>query len=543
MILLTLIMAGIIIGGPYAIRSWNAQVKGWEVSVLDSMNDPLIEVPPGLVVIPGCDPQEWQPDPLPGGCGRVSAPPDACTNHVETCEVGFRLYRRTFLGSRECQCKNVPPTPSAKCEPDPCCCSVVSTGFCAAENNALRGGPAVAPCATVGLDTQPLNGPGHPLGEGSCNPSYMKFSVTCGGDGITRYICVRDDGNCTTICREPPAKIIRGDGRNDPAYGDPCPGYESNLPRRGMNYSYVNQGGCSPDPMVKCQIQCAAPFVSFGNNCDCNFAAGWTRTPDGRSCSFCGNGTCEPGETCVTAGRGCAADCGYCSPNCCGWDCPADSSGYVYPGHHLDFVMDFTWGGDRITHPFIPPPRAVANPGDKIAYYSGMHSGDPFHCAFNKTTGLWFGFSSKYGYPNPNGNDPQRLENGQCRGVIDSDGSGWATGDHACRRYGFYGVGFGVRPKRHCYIQNNTWGCFPFCGNTDCDPGENCSNCPGDCACGAAEMCVNNSCTSSCGNVSPSCDTDIGENCNLCPSDCRCTSPQTCKQACGKAGCLWSCRL
>lgn len=42
MVLLTLIMAGIIIGGPYAIRSWNAQMKGWEDSVRDSMTDPLV---------------------------------------------------------------------------------------------------------------------------------------------------------------------------------------------------------------------------------------------------------------------------------------------------------------------------------------------------------------------------------------------------------------------------------------------------------------------------------------------------------------------
>src|SRR3989338_5072375 len=59
MILLTLIMAGIIIGGPYAIRSWNAQVKGWEDSVIDSMTDPLMEAPPGAVTIPGCDPNSW----------------------------------------------------------------------------------------------------------------------------------------------------------------------------------------------------------------------------------------------------------------------------------------------------------------------------------------------------------------------------------------------------------------------------------------------------------------------------------------------------
>ncbi len=42
-ILMMLIMAGIIIGGPYVIRSWNAQIKGWEGSVIDAMTDPLLE--------------------------------------------------------------------------------------------------------------------------------------------------------------------------------------------------------------------------------------------------------------------------------------------------------------------------------------------------------------------------------------------------------------------------------------------------------------------------------------------------------------------
>ena len=45
MVLLILIMAGIIIGGPYAIRSWNAQGKGWGDSARDSMTDPLINTP------------------------------------------------------------------------------------------------------------------------------------------------------------------------------------------------------------------------------------------------------------------------------------------------------------------------------------------------------------------------------------------------------------------------------------------------------------------------------------------------------------------
>ncbi|MBF0478996.1 MAG: hypothetical protein HQL26_05900 [Candidatus Omnitrophica bacterium] len=41
-IMLTLlVMAGIIIMGPYVVRSWNAQQKGWDDSVRDSYEDPL----------------------------------------------------------------------------------------------------------------------------------------------------------------------------------------------------------------------------------------------------------------------------------------------------------------------------------------------------------------------------------------------------------------------------------------------------------------------------------------------------------------------
>lgn len=40
-IIVVLIAAGIIVGGLYAIRAWNANVKGWEESVVDSFDDPL----------------------------------------------------------------------------------------------------------------------------------------------------------------------------------------------------------------------------------------------------------------------------------------------------------------------------------------------------------------------------------------------------------------------------------------------------------------------------------------------------------------------
>ncbi len=45
-VVLVLVMVGIIIMGPYVIRSWNAQMKGWEDSVTDSLNDPALKIAP-----------------------------------------------------------------------------------------------------------------------------------------------------------------------------------------------------------------------------------------------------------------------------------------------------------------------------------------------------------------------------------------------------------------------------------------------------------------------------------------------------------------
>jgi hypothetical protein len=39
-----LVMAAIIIMGPYIIRSWNAQIKGWGDSVTDSFQEPLSDL-------------------------------------------------------------------------------------------------------------------------------------------------------------------------------------------------------------------------------------------------------------------------------------------------------------------------------------------------------------------------------------------------------------------------------------------------------------------------------------------------------------------
>lgn len=77
----------------------------------------------------------------------------------------------------------------------------------------------------------------------------------------------------------------------------------------------------------------------------------------------------------------------------------------------------------------------------------------------------------------------------------------------------------------------------PWCGDGQCDPGEDCGSCETDC--GAC-----------CGNTV--CEPDLGEDCDLCPADCGCTCGEQCLLGtcefmacegleCGSDGCGGSC--
>ena len=67
-VILALVAAGIIMGGPYVIRSWNAHVKGIEEGVVDSFHDPLLDEPNPGVTLPTCEcgPMEGT---APANCG------------------------------------------------------------------------------------------------------------------------------------------------------------------------------------------------------------------------------------------------------------------------------------------------------------------------------------------------------------------------------------------------------------------------------------------------------------------------------------------
>lgn len=47
-----LVALGIILVGPFVIRAWNAHLKTWEDSIVDSYRDPLVETPDPHVALP-----------------------------------------------------------------------------------------------------------------------------------------------------------------------------------------------------------------------------------------------------------------------------------------------------------------------------------------------------------------------------------------------------------------------------------------------------------------------------------------------------------
>lgn len=273
MILLILIMAGIIIGGPYVIRSWNAQVKGWEDSVIDSMTDPLVEAPVTAVSIPGCDFVSWQNQAC--GLGYTSPFGDSvnCTPQ--------QLLQMGVFNPDGCQFNN-PSTPFsniAQCDTNDanhCCTSWVTPSGCNPDD---AGCPLDSDCGVnVG-----------------CPDGQYHRTHTC-DTGYTETECVADPA-CDFTCNSTGLPGPNG----ATGYGDLCPGSDTGL-SGDTNYSYTNPGNCTG---AKCQIQCSPTFVWNGINCACPTgqtvsggvcvcASGWAYQ-DGCSAGYCYQGSCGAG--------------------------------------------------------------------------------------------------------------------------------------------------------------------------------------------------------------------------------------------------------
>ena len=229
-VLITLIMAGILIMGPYVIRSWNANLKGWEDSAVDSVEDPFLDAP-GFSM-PGCDPLDWEVV----GCnlGRFQV----CTGETLSCSPVEMLSIREF-DPDGCQC-TFPGTPpdNARCTVDPCCCTTpVPTGACGINATFINSEPSCNVQMT----------PKYP--DGTCPDGMMESWVLCGFDpdpAGRRYGCM-PDAACVFECTGVPA--------TGPGFLGLCPGDNTRLPS-DVPYTYTDNCNNGTSPTRKCEVLC-----------------------------------------------------------------------------------------------------------------------------------------------------------------------------------------------------------------------------------------------------------------------------------------------
>lgn len=262
-IILALVMAGIIIAGPYVIRSWNANLKGWDDSIQDSLQDPLLGAPPSSAPLEGCEAGNW----VDQFCGAGSV--DPCTGNTISCSAQEMLQIQSYSPGG-CQCAIVPsPPPSIRCQLDPSCCEYIE-GLCGV--------------------------------AGGCPNGQRHYIETCGGNpptdvcgyvdppGSNNFTAGASDPLCVFQCQIPPSKITAP----TPYYGDVCTDDETGL-FFDTPYVYVPDGGCTA---AKCEIQCAPGAVVVGipgTSCTCppeKQGVDATGCPVG----FVNQGACPPGQ-------------------------------------------------------------------------------------------------------------------------------------------------------------------------------------------------------------------------------------------------------
>ena len=260
MILLTLIMAGIIIGGPYVIRSWNAQMKGWEDSVIDSMTDPLAQAPPNIVPITGCDWVSW------GSCGLG-----------DCCGLGYSLFgssisctpqqllQRGVFNPLNCELSDSSTSPSliARCDTNDAnhCCTdwrAVTSG-CTVTCPGCPGAscPTQADCGVNAVSITGVRADGLP----GCEDGAYGRSHIC-DTGYTETECVPDPG-CYFTCINPLPGLDETTSPPTLSNATFCAGDNAGLLG---DTNYVIMSACTP---AKCEFVCNPTFVYNGSACVC----------------------------------------------------------------------------------------------------------------------------------------------------------------------------------------------------------------------------------------------------------------------------------
>jgi len=270
-IVLIITMVAMMIALPHVMRGWNANMKGWEDSAIDSLEDPLLEAPV-VTSLPGCA-CNWS---MPLGCGNGSCSRQQMASQCICNPPGCGSTNLTLNcteGTYQCPCDST------------CCEPWQPTGLCGAAAN--------PPCLTGEMRKTRLCG---------CNPTPQS---QCLPDPACTFACQGINGN-------PP-------GIDQPLNSQECPNYESCLSQNRRNVLVdACSGGCD-----HCEYICTAPFFANNNQCTtCPIGKVFQGVCTTGQCQYttaCSGGTCQtvgappplPPPTCGTNGLPC------CTGNVC----------------------------------------------------------------------------------------------------------------------------------------------------------------------------------------------------------------------------------
>lgn len=262
------VMLGIVVGGPYVLRSINAHFKLWDTAVQESNEDHLVKATKDQIGLTGgtCTFKGWKPTPN-------------CAIH------GCGPLEREYI-------KDVDPPGcdyGSKCVADDSCCSVpVSTGRCWRSDVVLHMAPDTALSTT--LITQGFKNTG-------CTTSDLIYRIPCGNNAglnlCKEHLTVDADGprDCRPVCRS--SELVQ----NASLCVDPAGGYPSQW------------NALTNDQPLSTPVADAASCG--GDVCGQYCNTGYHYNPaEPTKCIKCGDGTCDVDETCQT----CPCDCITCPP-------------------------------------------------------------------------------------------------------------------------------------------------------------------------------------------------------------------------------------
>ncbi|MFA6100413.1 MAG: hypothetical protein WC750_06130 [Patescibacteria group bacterium] len=210
--LIGLMIAAIIVMGPYTIRSINSYFKFSEEQIQDSAADEIKAVPSSNLPIPGCSCDGW----VPGGCGTTIGGNCMSNCDAPSCSPFQRYYRR--------HC-NMDSCGVSKCE---------NVGDCVAETQGECGG---------WNDSTKKN----------CE--WDERSIKKENGVLSWYECINEH-NCTMACKPKTAHSTWCEGQT--VYGTPD----------AIDTEIVaTLAQCLPATLTKCRAHCDEGYFLHNNSC------------------------------------------------------------------------------------------------------------------------------------------------------------------------------------------------------------------------------------------------------------------------------------